>query len=63
MMEIILGKIKEYERLADRYVEEINDNEFIDSADIENLTNVVFDLLSISRALYVTVEEHKKAGK
>lgn len=62
-MEIILGKIKEYERLADRYVEEINDNEFIDSADIENLTNVVFDLLSISRALYVTVEEHKKAGK
>lgn len=62
-METILEKIKEYEKLADRYIEDMNENEFIDSADIGELTDAILDLLSISRALYFTVEEQKKGGK
>ncbi|MGX7410433.1 hypothetical protein ACWOE8_19530 [Enterococcus avium] len=55
-MNEIVEKINKYEQKHTEYLDKIDTEEFLEDDDIEELLNAQLDLLSIARALVITLK-------
>lgn len=55
-MDEIVEKINKYEQKHTEYLDKIDTEEFLEDEDIEELLNAQLDLLSIARALVITLK-------
>lgn len=56
-MDEIIEKLNKYQQKHTEYLDKIDEEEFLEDDDIEELLDAHFDVLSIARSLVVTLKQ------